>query len=182
MLKKIMTLIVTFPLLVMADEEPPNIDSQTITVRGSVYRACTVSWPQELNMGDHKASRWLNNDQYLLPAGNIPEAVITLSECEPGTSVRISARGQGPEDYPHYMKNTLSEQRLMANLDMYHEAGQQWRTLRMTNDNYVDAFTISDDSTATRSIRLRAVFRRTDTSVRPVGAFRATPTVIITFL
>lgn len=174
MLKKMIILAAAFSASAIAAN---NESSRQITVTGSVYRSCEVSWPTVLDMGARRASGWGDSLFMNVPTGD-SEAFITLSGCDEGTTVKIQAEASASESW--YMRNLDAEQDITANLAAFEESNRRFLTLNMERRNSVTA-TVINDAMTTYNIRLRGLMRRTSLEISPVGTFRATPTLYITF-
>lgn len=174
-LNSIFALLLVFPFMVSrADSHNVNL-----TVKGVAYKSCTVSAETTIEIGEHKSSNWVPNEDYLSPASR--EATVTLSNCDASTIVRVSASGTAVSASKFILKNLEAEQNLMATLQVYVTTNNTWRSLALDGSNYFDVVTIASSSD-TQKIKIRALLRRPNINISPVGDFRATPTLIINFL
>ncbi|WP_368758794.1 fimbrial protein [Klebsiella oxytoca] len=179
MLKALIALMITFPAFVFA-ADPPNVVSKQITVTGSVYRVCTVDTGGNglsLDLGNHRADRWVSGNNYLAPASGTVPIEITLSDCDADTKVRVTFEGIYVSGNKWFLANLNTEaSELLASLQIYRNASSDWKTLPMDKSEYVEI-----DASGEQKIQLRGMFRRLDNNVNPVGLFKATPTMIFTF-
>lgn len=175
-LNKIATLLVFFiPAYACALDHTNNI-----TIKGEAYNACTVNWPAKLSMGAHRAKQWVNN--YLIPADESGVVKITLSDCDPGTVVKIYGNGTVSPTNAWFLKNLDAEQSLMASLQVQKIPELTWNTINMANNkSHAVTITTVRNATDTQEVKLRGIFRRPNATVQPVGTFRATPTLILAF-
>ncbi|WP_368758793.1 fimbrial protein [Klebsiella oxytoca] len=169
-LKRMAALLVIIPAVMCGAAEHNN----TLTIKGEAYNSCTVSWPSALNLGAQRSKNWVVNNNYLPSSSTVN---ISLSDCDSGTKARVTMEGSYSNANKYFLTNLKTEATLLVSLQVYNNAELAWKTLPLDKSEYVEF-----DTSTVQKIQLRGFFRRLDNNVRPVGEFKATPTIILTFL
>lgn len=157
-------------------------EGMTLTVRGEVFRECTVSMPDEgtFHLGNFTTADWVENRNWL-GQGDAPVFTFLLTGCDPGTLVTISASGTAVDagDRISWLANqrgTATE--LAASIALIKSDGTTV-PLALNETGYPCA-TISSAG-APAEVKLRGTLRRTDNRQRPAGTFLATLTIRFEF-
>jgi hypothetical protein len=168
--------------LVTALATAAGTEGSEIPVYGSVYRDCTVNTPENgiFHLGTFTVAHWVTNQSWL-SHGAAPVFTFTLTGCDEGTHVTISATGTPVDsgERASWLANQQgTSQELAASLELIGADGTG-TPLRLNDGQY--SYGTVTETTPPTEVKLKGLLQRTDNSHTPVGTFRAQLTVYFDF-
>lgn len=182
LLKKMSVLLLALPAVNYAAEK--NV---ALTITGEVYRQCIIAAETlEANIGAHHVGTWVDGQDFLSSSGSTVSIPFTLTDCDPGTTIKISTKGGTLGAEPWFIGNQRGN-----NPDL--QARLQIKQANATNDSdrytfwmdksrtYTYKTTANGTSTTSETLTFFVSLRRPDVSIKPVGTFSGDVTIFFTF-